>query len=80
MTPEERREFPGDWEAQVGQGAITFHSDEHLATSDQGILLLRRMLNSQVNAVAHGEDPVGVSFDPDERPIVFEAGNFVVDA
>jgi hypothetical protein len=79
MTPEERREFPGDWEAQVGQGAITFHSDEHLATSDQGVLLLRRMLNSQVNAVSRGEDPVGVSFDPAAPPVVFEAGNFVVD-
>lgn len=80
MTPEERREFPGDWEAQVGQGAITFHSDEHLATSDQGILLLRRMLSSQVNAVARGEDPIGVSFDPSAPPIILEAGNFVVDA
>src|SRR4029077_4668480 len=80
MTPDERREFPGDWEAQVGQGAITFHSDEHLATSDQGILLLRRLLNSQVNAVSRGEDPLGVSFDAAAPPIVFEAGNFVVDA
>src|SRR5207244_3683790 len=80
MTPEQRRDFPGDWEAQVGQGAITLHSDEHLATSDQGILMLRRMLNGQVNAMSRGEDPVGVSFDPDEGPIVFEAGNFVVDA
>jgi hypothetical protein len=80
MTPEERRDFPGDWEAQIGQGAITFHSDEHLATSDQGILLLRRMLNSQVNAVQRGDDPVGTSFDPAEPPIVFEAGNFVVEA
>src|SRR5471032_2457274 len=79
MTPEERRDFPGDWEAQVGQGAITFHSDEHLATSDQGILLLPRMLNSQANAVSRGEDPAGVSFDADAPPIVFEAGNFVVD-
>jgi hypothetical protein len=80
MTPDERRESPGDWEAQVGQGAITFHSDEHLATSDQGILMLRRLLNSQVNAVARGEDPVGVAFDPKTPPVVFEAGNFVVDA
>ena len=52
MTPEERREVPGDWEAQVGQGAITFHSDEHLATSDQGMVMLRRVLHRQVNAVA----------------------------
>ncbi len=37
------------------------------------------MLNSQANAVSRGEDPVGVSFDPAAPPIVFEAGNFVVD-
>jgi hypothetical protein len=80
MTPEERREFPGDWEAQIGQGAITFHSDEHLATSDQGVLLLRRLLHRQVNTVARGEDPIGVSFDPAAPPVVFEAGNLVVDA
>jgi phenylpropionate dioxygenase-like ring-hydroxylating dioxygenase large terminal subunit len=80
MTPEERRDFPGDWEAQVGQGAITFHSDEHLASSDQGIVLLRRLLHRWVNAVARGEDPPGTSFDPAAPPIVFEAGNFVVDA
>jgi hypothetical protein len=80
MTQEERRDAPGDWEAQVGQGAITFHSDEHLATSDEGVLLLRRMLNSQVNAVARGEDPIGVSFDPAAPPVVFEAQNILVDA
>ena len=58
MTPEERREFPGDWEAQVGQGAITFHSDEHLATSDQGILMLRRMLQQpgQCRGARRGSD------------------------
>jgi phenylpropionate dioxygenase-like ring-hydroxylating dioxygenase large terminal subunit len=41
MSPEERREFPGDWEAQIGQGAITAHSEEHLATSDKGVAMLQ---------------------------------------
>jgi hypothetical protein len=80
MTQEERREAPGDWEAQIGQGAITFHSDEHLATSDEGVVMLRRLLHRQVNAVARGEDPPGVNFDAGAPPVVFEAGNFVVDA
>ncbi len=79
MTETERREFPGDWEAQVGQGAITFHSDEHLASSDEGIVMLRRVLHREVNAVARGEDPPGISFDPAAPPVVFEAGNRVVD-
>lgn len=77
MTPEERRAFPGDWEAQIGQGPITFHSEEHLATSDKGIAMLRRLLKRQVEAVTEGLDPVGVSFDPAAPPLRFEAGNWI---
>jgi phenylpropionate dioxygenase-like ring-hydroxylating dioxygenase large terminal subunit len=80
MTPEERREFPGDWEAQTGQGPIAFHSDEHLASSDEGVLMLRRLLHRVVGEVARGEDPPGICFDPAAPPVVFEAGNFVVNA
>jgi hypothetical protein len=79
LTPQEHQQFPGDWEAQVGQGPITFHSDEHLATSDQGVVMLRRLLQRQLDAVAAGGDPVGVSFDPATPPVVFEAGNYVLD-
>ena len=77
MTPEERRDFPGDWEAQTGQGPITLHSEEHLAASDKGIAMLRRLLKRQVEAVADGKDPIGVGFDPDAPPVRFEAGNWV---
>jgi nitrite reductase/ring-hydroxylating ferredoxin subunit len=77
MSPEERREFPGDWEAQIGQGPITLHSEERLSSSDRGIVLLRRLLQKQVDEVAAGRDPIGVSFDPAAAPIVFEAGNRV---
>ncbi len=80
MSPQERREKPGDYEAQVGQGPITFHTDENLRSSDRGIALLRRRLQKQVEEVKAGRDPIGVSFDPDEPPIVFEASNRVVDA
>ena len=71
--------IPGDCEAQVGQGPITLHSDEHLATSDTGVAMLRRMLRRQLDAVAEGGDPVGVSFDPNAPPVVFEAGNFIME-
>jgi len=79
LTPEERRDFPGDYEAQVGQGAITFHSEEHLATSDKGIAMLRRMVTQQMDLVAKGGDPAGVSFDPADAMVTFEAGNFRED-
>jgi phenylpropionate dioxygenase-like ring-hydroxylating dioxygenase large terminal subunit len=75
LTEVEHRALPGDYEAQVGQGSITAHSEEHLASSDQGIAMLRRLLRRQVRAVAEGRDPAGVSFDPDAPPVVFEAGN-----
>jgi phenylpropionate dioxygenase-like ring-hydroxylating dioxygenase large terminal subunit len=78
LTPEEHQKFPGDWEAQVGQGPITLHSDEHLATSDQGVVMLRRLLQRQLDALAEGRDPAGVCFDPASPPVVFEAGNYII--
>lgn len=79
LTEEEHRQFPGDYEAQVSQGPIARHSEEHLATSDRGIAMLRRLLQKQLDAVKAGKDPAGVSFDPDAPPVHFSAGNFLVD-
>jgi phenylpropionate dioxygenase-like ring-hydroxylating dioxygenase large terminal subunit len=79
LTPEERRARPNDYEAQVGQGPITLHSEEHLAASDRGIAMLRRLLKNQLRAVAEGQDPVGVSFDENAAPLVFEAGQHIVE-
>jgi phenylpropionate dioxygenase-like ring-hydroxylating dioxygenase large terminal subunit len=75
MTEAEHRASPGDYEAQVGQGPVTLHSEEHLVSSDQGVAMLRRLLRRQLKALAEGRDPAGVSFDPETPPIVFEAGN-----
>ena len=33
----------------------------------------------QAEAVQRGEDPAGVSFDPDAAPVFFDAGNFMDD-
>jgi nitrite reductase/ring-hydroxylating ferredoxin subunit len=79
LTEAEHRALPGDYEAQVGQGPVTLHAEEHLASSDRGIAMLRRLLRRQVRAVAEGRDPAGVNFDPDAAPVVFEAGNYVRD-
>jgi hypothetical protein len=75
MTEAQQRDHPGDYESQVGQGPVTAHSEEHLVSSDQGIAMLRRLLRRQVRAVAEGHDPIGVSFDPNAPPVVFEACN-----
>ena len=75
MTDEERRETPGDFEAQTGQGAITLHSEERLATSDRGIVMLRRALRKQIEIVEKGGDPAGIVFDPAHQIVKVEGGN-----
>ena len=79
LTEEEHQRFPGDYEAQVHQGTIAWHSEEHLATSDRGIVMLRRLLQKQLDAIREGADPAGVSFDPDAPPVRFSAGNFLME-
>ena len=76
LTPEQHQDLPGDYEAQVGQGAIALHSEEHLATTDKGLVMLRRFLRSEIERVARGEDPVGVIFDPARETVRIETGNF----
>ncbi len=79
MSEEEHRLSPNDVEAMVGQGVIAKHSEEHLVTSDKGIVMLRRLLQAQLQAVAEGRDPAGVSFDPEAPPVVFTAGNWLAE-
>lgn len=79
LTEQEHQRMPGDYEAMVSQGAIARHSEEHLATSDRGIAMLRRFLKEQLERLRAGEDPAGVSFDPDAPPVVFDAGNYLED-
>lgn len=77
-TPEERRARPGDWEAQTGQGSITLHSEEHLAQSDRGVVMVRKILRDQLRALDQGTDPIGVSFDADAPPLKLSAGNWLL--
>jgi hypothetical protein len=76
MTEQEHQDYPGDWEAQVGQGEITYHSEEHLGESDRGISMLRGMLRGELKAVAEGRDPIGLTRTPGEELIASTAGNW----
>ncbi len=78
MTEAEHQAHPNDVEAMVSQGLIARHSEEHLATSDKGIVMLRRLLEQQLAALREGRDPAGVSFDASAAPVKFEAGNWLV--
>ncbi|HXE48642.1 MAG TPA: RHO alpha subunit C-terminal catalytic domain-containing protein, partial [Ramlibacter sp.] len=79
LSDAEHQRMPGDYEAQVSQGPIASHSEEHLATSDRGIVMLRRYLQAQVERVQRGEDPAGISFDTAAAPVEFDAGNWLED-
>lgn len=79
LTDEEHQRYPGDYEAQVGQGAVTAHSEEQLASSDRGVSMVRRQFKELCRGVAAGGDPAGVNFDPDRAVVSIEAGNYILD-
>src|ERR671922_1972602 len=56
--------------AQESQGIIADRTKEHLATSDQGILLLRKMIRDSIDAVRRGEDPIGVIRNANENSLI----------
>ncbi len=54
-----------DFIAWVGQGAIADRTKEHLGESDRGVILMRKRLLEDIEAVAAGRDPKGTIRDPD---------------
>ncbi|HLY54509.1 MAG TPA: hypothetical protein VKS60_03060 [Stellaceae bacterium] len=56
--------------------AVRILGEEHLATSDRGIVMQCRMLGQQIKVVAEGGDPLGVAFDPAAAPVKIRSGNF----
>lgn len=55
------------WETQ---GPIADRTKEHLAESDRGITLFRKLLRDQIRAVQNGEDPIGVNMDPAKDEVI----------
>jgi nitrite reductase/ring-hydroxylating ferredoxin subunit len=78
LSDEEHQRFPGDYEAQVGQGAITRHSEERLSSTDRGVSMVRRLFKQQLRVVADGGDPVGVEFDASKALVEVVAGNYIL--
>ncbi|HLG73665.1 MAG TPA: Rieske 2Fe-2S domain-containing protein [Chloroflexota bacterium] len=76
-----------DMMAWVTQGPIADRTDERLGVTDQGIILLRRLWEEQIERVARGEDPIGTVRDPAknfpmidiprERQAFYVAGGYV---
>jgi len=53
-----------DFVAWLGQGALADRTQEHLATSDRGIIMIRKRYLDDIAAVKRGEDPMGIVRDP----------------
>ena len=54
------------WETQ---GPIADRTTEHLAHSDRGVVLLRKVVRENIERVQQGLDPMGVIRDPDHPMI-----------
>ena len=75
---EDHQRWQNDYTAQKGQGDISLHSEEHLTRIDGGVALMRKLFREQAEAVARGEDPIGVSRD---KPYVVkvQGSNAILD-
>ena len=49
------------WETQ---GSIADRAKEHLGDADRGIIMFRKLLREQIQAVEAGKDPIGVNREP----------------
>jgi phenylpropionate dioxygenase-like ring-hydroxylating dioxygenase large terminal subunit len=55
----ERQWIPGDYDAMSSQGAINPHSSETLGSQDRGVVMFRRYVRTNIEAVQAGQDPQG---------------------
>jgi hypothetical protein len=62
----ERQRQPGDYDAQVSQRPIAIHALEHLASSDRGVAMLRRLIHREIRCHGAGEPPRTL---PARRPL-----------
>ncbi|HXF74886.1 MAG TPA: aromatic ring-hydroxylating dioxygenase subunit alpha [Methylomirabilota bacterium] len=70
------------WETQ---GPVADRTSEHLGEADRGIIMFRKFLREQIQAVKNGQDPLGVNRDPSKDEVIrlvqegFSAFSFVRD-
>jgi hypothetical protein len=60
----ERQRHPADYDAQSGQREIAVHALEHLASTDRGVTMLRKIVRDGIRAVAAGADPKEILREP----------------
>lgn len=70
--------FPDDKEAQEGQGEIVVHAMERHVSSDEGVVLFRKILKTAIDDVRAGKDPKGIIRDPEKAAWVPTTSGAVV--
>lgn len=75
LDAEGHQRYPADYEAQVGQGRINFQAEEHLAVSDRGLAMFRRLFKQAVQHVANGGEAPGTG--PGSELVKVRAGIFM---
>jgi 5,5'-dehydrodivanillate O-demethylase oxygenase subunit len=55
------------WESQ---GPLANRDREHLAESDRGIIMFRKLLSEQIAATQRGADPIGINRDPKKDEVI----------
>ena len=80
LSEDEHHRMPGDKEAIVSQGPIAIHANEHLASSDRGVILTRKMIARALASIREGGDPPGLLRDVSARVVTTFAGNAVLAA
>jgi len=53
----ERQRHPADYDAQSSQREIAVHALEHPASTDRGVIMLRKIVRDGIRAVQAGSDP-----------------------
>ena len=74
MTPEGEHQmtsFPGqDKMAWETQGSVFDRGQENLGSSDEGIIMYRKMLREQIEVVQRGGEPMALVRDPEKNRII----------
>jgi 5,5'-dehydrodivanillate O-demethylase len=55
------------WETQ---GPLADRAKEHLGEADRGIIMFRKLLRDQIQAVQNGDDPIGTNRDPAKDAVI----------
>ena len=59
-----------DRAAQESQGEICDRTMEHLGSSDEGVILLRKIYREAMEEARQGRDPRGVVRDPEQNRMI----------